>query len=128
VKTIASSICLIVDDIAASAGFLSDHFGFEEVYKADGMVTLAGPEGQIIVAFLQRGMDKLREDQRHAHASGLILAFTVDDVESEYVRLQAEGVAITKPLHPDAWGGRAFQVRDPNGLILEVLDLYVEQK
>ena len=37
-------------------------------------------------------------------------------------RLQAEGVPITMPLRSDAWGERAFQVRDPNGVIVELLD------
>jgi catechol 2,3-dioxygenase-like lactoylglutathione lyase family enzyme len=122
VKPIASAVCLIVDDEAASASFLTDHFGFEELTKVDGMITLSGPEGQIILAFLRRGLDKMPEDQRDIHARGLMVAFPVADVEAEYARLQAEGVAINKPLHPDAWGGRNFQVRDPNGIYIEVLE------
>ena len=49
------------------------------------------------------------------HAAGLILAFTVEDLEDERARLQAEGVVITMPLTSEEWGERAFQVRDPNG-------------
>jgi catechol 2,3-dioxygenase-like lactoylglutathione lyase family enzyme len=74
------------------------------------------------VVFLRRGLDMLPEDQRHDHAAGLILAFEVDDLEGELARLQAAGVAITMPLRSEAWGERAFQVRDPNGVIVELLD------
>jgi len=31
-------------------------------------------------------------------------------------------VAITMPLTEEKWGERAFQVRDPNGVIVQLLD------
>ncbi len=33
-----------------------------------------------------------------------------------------EGVAITMPLTTEKWGERAFQVRDPNGVIVQLVD------
>jgi hypothetical protein len=42
--------------------------------------------------------------------------------EGELARLRSEGVAITMPLRSGEWGERAFQVRDPNGVIIELLD------
>ena len=72
--------------------------------------------------FLRRGIEALPEDQRHDRAAGLILAFTVADLEGELQRLQNEGVTITMPLTVDSWGERSFQVRDPNGVIVQLLD------
>jgi uncharacterized glyoxalase superfamily protein PhnB len=46
----------------------------------------------------------------------------VDNLEAELARLQAEGVTVTMPLRSEEWGERAFQVRDPNGVIIELLD------
>ncbi|MDF3051391.1 MAG: glyoxalase/bleomycin resistance protein/dioxygenase, partial [Pseudonocardia sp.] len=40
----------------------------------------------------------------------------------ELARVQAEGVAITMPLTSEEWGERAFQVRDPNGVIVQLVD------
>jgi uncharacterized glyoxalase superfamily protein PhnB len=54
--------------------------------------------------------------------SGIILAFVVADLERELARLQAEGVAITMALTEEEWGERAFQVRDPNGVIVQLVD------
>ena len=34
----------------------------------------------------------------------------------------AEGVAVAMPLRSEEWAERAFQVRDPNGVIIELLD------
>ena len=42
------------------------------------------------------------------------------------VELQAEGVAITMPLTAEEWGERAFQVRDPNGVIVQLVDWQAE--
>jgi uncharacterized glyoxalase superfamily protein PhnB len=121
-KITDSAVSLNVDDVAASAGFLTSHFGFREEMSADGFVSLARDDAGMNVVFLRRGMDMLPADQRQDHACGLILAFVVDDLEGELARLQSEGVAITMPLRPEEWGERAFQVRDPNGVIVELLD------
>ncbi|WP_418606005.1 VOC family protein [Georgenia sp. SUBG003] len=67
-------------------------------------------------------MPTLPDDQRDVHAQGQILAFVVDDLEAELARLQGEGVEITMPLTAEEWGERAFQVRDPNGVIVQLVD------
>ena len=41
VKITASAISLNVDDVAASAAFVKDHFGFSEDMAADGFVSLS---------------------------------------------------------------------------------------
>ena len=88
---------------------------------ADGFASLARQDAGVNVIFLRRGLSTLPADQRDDHAQGLILAFTVDDLEGELQRLQTEGVAITMPLTAEEWGERAFQVRDPNGVIVQLM-------
>lgn len=121
-KITASAVSLNVNDVTASAQFLTTHFGFTEQMSADGFVSLARDDAGMDVVYLRRGMDMLPADQREDHACGLILAFVVDDLEGELARLQAEGVTITMPLRAEEWGERAFQVRDPNGVVIELLD------
>ena len=50
------------------------------------------------------------------------LASVTDRFDGELARLQAEGVPITMPLTEEEWGERAFQVRDPNGVIIQLVD------
>ena len=118
----ASAVSLNVDDVPASSEFLIDHFGFHEVMAADGFASLTRDDAALNVIFLRRGLATLPEDQRDVHATGLILAFVVDDLEGELARLQEEGVTITMPLTAEEWGERAFQVRDPNGVIVQLVD------
>jgi catechol 2,3-dioxygenase-like lactoylglutathione lyase family enzyme len=113
---------LNVHDPEASGAFLTDHFAFDRKAAADGFVSLSRPDVGMDLVFLRRGLSTLPEDQRDDHAQGLILAFTVDDLEGELARLEAEGVAITMPLLEEEWGERAFQVRDPNRVIVQLMD------
>ncbi|MER5783419.1 VOC family protein [Streptomyces mobaraensis] len=118
----ASAVSLNVDDVEASSAFLTGHFGFREDMSADGFASLSREDAGMNVIYLRRGLPSLPDDQRDDHADGVILAFVVDDLEAELARLTAEGVTITMPLREEPWGERAFQVTDPNGVIVQLVD------
>jgi uncharacterized glyoxalase superfamily protein PhnB len=122
VQITASAVSLNVEDVSASTTFLIEHFGFRQLMAADGFASLAREDTAMYVVFLRRGLDTLPGDQRDKHAAGLILAFTVADLEGELARLQSEGVPITMPLTVEDWGERAFQVTDPNGVLIQLMD------
>ncbi|MFK0236678.1 VOC family protein [Streptomyces vinaceus] len=121
-KITSSAVSLNVADVSASSAFLIEHFGFREEMAADGFASLTRDDVGMNVIFLRRGLASLPADQRDEHAAGLILAFVVEDLEGELARLRSEGVAITMPLTDEEWGERAFQVRDPNGVIVQLVD------
>ena len=118
----ASAVSLNVEDVPASSAFLTEHFGFRQAMAADGFASLARADTAMHVVFLRRGLEMLPDDQRDKHATGLLLAFTVADLDGELARLRAEGVAITMPLTVEDWGERAFQVTDPNGVLIQLMD------
>jgi predicted enzyme related to lactoylglutathione lyase len=122
VNITASAVSLNVEDVTTSGAFLTGHFGFREEMAADGFVSLTREDAGMNVVFLRRGLASLPDDQRDDHADGVILAFVVDDLEAELARLTTEGVAITMPLREEPWGERAFQVTDPNGVIVQLVD------
>jgi uncharacterized glyoxalase superfamily protein PhnB len=109
-------------DVLASSDFLIKHFGFHQEMAVDGFASLARVDAGMNVVFLRRGLKTLPDDQRNDRAGGLILAFVVDDLEGELARLQVEGVPITMPLTEEEWGERSFQVRDPNRVIIQLVD------
>ena len=121
-KITSSAVSLNVENAEVSAQFLAKHFGFTEVMAAEGFASLTREDVGMNVIFLRRGMETLPDDQRDVHAAGMILAFEVEDLEGELARLRSEGVAITMPLTAEEWGERAFQVRDPNGVIVQLVD------
>ncbi|WP_129839998.1 VOC family protein [Streptomyces sp. RFCAC02] len=116
----ATAISLTVDDIDASAAFLTRHFGFEKAMAADGFVSLGRADAPNVV-FLRRGIEVLPEGFRDQHAAGLIIAFVVDDLDAEHERLRGEGVTITMAPREEPWGERLFQVTDPNGVVVQLV-------
>ncbi|MGW0549275.1 VOC family protein [Streptomyces altiplanensis] len=120
-KIAATAISLTVDDVAASAGFLVTHFGFQEAMAADGFASLAREDAPNVI-FLERGTEVLPEGFRDQRAAGVIVAFTVDDLPAEYERLKGAGVGISMELREEPWGERLFQVTDPNGVIIQLVD------
>lgn len=117
-----SAVSLTVEDVTASADFLQKHFGFAEQMAADGFVSLGREDAGMNVVYLRRGIEVLPEDVRDQHAAGLILAFVVTDVAGEEARLRSEGVTITMPLREEPWGETLFQVTDPNGVVIQLVE------
>jgi predicted enzyme related to lactoylglutathione lyase len=122
VKITASALSLNVADERASAEFVTRHFGFEEEMTADGFVALSRPDAGFRLIFLRTGLQSFKPlSMRGQRADGLLVAFVVEEIDAEYDRLQREGVAITTPIETEPWGERYFQVTDPNGVVLQLV-------
>ena len=118
----ASAISLNVDDVIASAEFAKRHFGFAEDMAADGFVSLSRPDAGFNLIYLRTGLESFKPDSMRGHrADGLLVAFVVDDIDAEYERIQAEGVTVTTPIQTEPWGERYFQVADPNGVVIQLV-------
>jgi predicted enzyme related to lactoylglutathione lyase len=122
VKITASAISLNVDDVTASATFAKDHFGFREEMAAEGFVSLTREDAGFNLIFLRTGLATFKPEHLRGHrADGLLVVFVVEDIDGEYARLQAEGVTITTPIATEPWGERFFQVTDPNGVTMQLV-------
>lgn len=121
-KITASAISLNVVDVTASAEFAKAHFGFTEDMAADGFVSLSRADAGFNLIFLRTGLASFMPERlRGRPADGLLVVFVVDDIDGEYRRLQGEGVPITTPIETEAWGERYFQVTDPNGITIQLV-------
>ncbi|MFD6162600.1 VOC family protein [Nocardia sp. NPDC060256] len=118
----ASAISLNVADPQASAKFLIDHLGFTEKMSADGFVSLDRPDAGLNVIYLRTGLTSFKPKSAAGSAGeGLLVVFVVDDIDAEYARLRGEGVPIVTPIETEEWGERYFQMSDPNGIIVQLV-------
>ena len=126
-KITASALSLNVEDVTASANFVKQHFGFNEEMSAEGFVSLSRPDVGFNLIFLKIGLSSFKPMHMRGHrADGLLIAFVVDDIDTEYARLQSEGVTITTPIETEPWGERFFQVTDPNGVVIQLVQWMTE--
>ncbi|MBC7300168.1 MAG: VOC family protein [Nocardia sp.] len=118
----ASAVSLNVADPRASAEFLIDHLGFTEKMAADGFVNVTRADAGMDVIYLRTGLGSFKPARIAGNAGdGLLVVFVVDDIDSEYDRLRTEGVPIETPIETEEWGERYFQMTDPNGIVIQLV-------
>ncbi|MFF2557921.1 VOC family protein [Nocardia sp. NPDC058058] len=121
-KITASALSLNVPDPTASAAFLIDHFGFTEAMSADGFVSLTRPDAGINVIYLRTGLASFKPATIAGSAGqGVLVVFTVEDIDTEYARVREEGVPIVTEIETEPWGERYFQTVDPNGIVIQLV-------
>jgi catechol 2,3-dioxygenase-like lactoylglutathione lyase family enzyme len=129
VKITASAISLNVDDVPGSAAFAKEHFGFKEEMAAEGFVSLSREDAGFNLVFLRTGLGTFKPDHmRDRRADGLLVVFVVVDIDGEYARLRGEGVPITTPIATEPWGERFFQVTDPSGIVIQLVQWVADTK
>ena len=118
----ASAISLNVDDPEASAAFMKEHFGFTEEMASDGFVSLSRPDAGFNLVYLRTGLSTFKPAALAGHrADGLLIVLQVAEIDAEYERLQRDGVQMTTRIETEEWGERFFQVTDPNGVVIQLV-------
>jgi catechol 2,3-dioxygenase-like lactoylglutathione lyase family enzyme len=111
------------DKIEASRDFYTTYFPFTITFEADwyvSLITTQNPQFQLALL-----------DYRHPSVpegfgqptQGIILNFEVEDVDAEYKRLRAAGLPMHLELKSEDWGQRHFITSDPNGMLIDVIQL-----
>jgi catechol 2,3-dioxygenase-like lactoylglutathione lyase family enzyme len=75
------------------------------------------------VFFLGGGLLELSRSAGRVADDKLSLWLQVRDVDSEFARLKGEGVEIVEPPVDEPWGLREARVRDPDGLMLVLVEI-----
>ncbi|MEU9035346.1 VOC family protein [Streptomyces sp. NPDC048352] len=118
----ASTLSLTVADVDASRDFFRTHLGYEVAMAEDGFCSLTREGAAVDIVLLRKGTNVLPAEQRDQEAGGLIVALTVTGLAAEEARLRAAGAPITMPLREEPWGERLFQMTDPNGIVVQLVE------
>ncbi|MED1723892.1 VOC family protein [Brevibacillus parabrevis] len=109
--------------VAESARFYGEHFGFDLVFEADWYVSLKHSNGDFPfeLAILHPDHDTIPSGYRTS-TQGLILNFEVNDVDAEYDKLiQKAGLPVHLDIRDEPFGQRHFITSDPNGVLIDVI-------
>ena len=121
-KITQSALSLNVPDVAASVAFAKDHFGWSEAMSAEGFVSLTHPDVGTNLVFLATGLGTFKPAEIAGPAGqGLLIAFVVDDLDSQFERISAAGARVVTPPETEPWGERFCQFADPNGLVWQLV-------
>jgi len=98
-----------------SRDFFTAMFGFEVVMDMGWIVTLASPCNPTAQISVVRG------ETADPAGRDMTLSIEVEDVDEIHSRAIAQGRIVVYPLTNEPWGVRRFHVKDPNGVVINVL-------
>ena len=110
----------IVPDIVStrfdeSRAFYVDFLGMRKAMDLGFIVTFVSPSNETAqVSIVGQG-------EVATPANGVALSIEVTDVDEMYARARELGLEIVYPLTDEPWGVRRFFVRDPNGIVVNVM-------
>lgn len=111
--------------LQASRDFFVRHLGFEVVFEASWFVLLSRGStegGAVSIAFMAPDHPSRPPGPETFSGQGLLWTLQVDDARKEEARLRAAGVEIAYAVRHEPWGQVRFQVRDPSGLVLDIVE------
>ena len=112
---------IMTGDVALTADFYQQHFGFEARFTSDWYVHLqSASDGAVNLAIVEGSHPTIPQVGR-GRVSGLLLNFEVEDADSVYAKVQAAGLPILLALRDEAFGQRHFITSDPNGVLIDVI-------
>ena len=111
------------DDVAASRDFYVALFGFRVAFEIDWYVQLQSPaDANLQLAFVRRGHDSVPAGFGEP-PRGVLVTIETEDVDAAHERARELGVPIVYALRDEVWGQRHFMAKDPNGLLVDVVQL-----
>jgi catechol 2,3-dioxygenase-like lactoylglutathione lyase family enzyme len=115
IKTVWS-ITFYVSDLETAKSFYEETLGLQKKYEYASYVGFecSGTEIGLI--------PKLEEGEMITKDSPTV-SFLVDNVEESCERLLERGIEFHEDLHEEPWGGKAASFRDPDGNMLEILQV-----
>lgn len=111
-------------DIGAQRDFYRRHFAAEVAFEADWFVYLVLPmaDGARSLAFMTPNHPSKPPGPEPFDGRGMILTLQVEDAAAAHDALVAGGAPITYPLTVEPWGQRRCMVRDPTGVLIDVVE------
>lgn len=114
----------VTKDIEAQKAFYAKTFGFEAVFfDPEFYVHLVNPANGIEIGFM---LENLPSQPGFLHppakSDGLVVSFEVDDAQQAYEQAIKDGLDISFELKEEPWKQKHFMVRDPAGIVIDIVE------
>jgi uncharacterized glyoxalase superfamily protein PhnB len=104
---------LKVRDAGAGHDFYVGFLGLRPEFDLGWVASFRSPDNSAIQVSLVSGDASAPEDAA--------MSVLLDDVDAAYEEARRRGYEIVHPLTKEPWGTRRFLVRDPNGVVVNVV-------
>lgn len=109
--------------LSAVREFYVDLLGFGVVFEASWFLLLAAPgERSALIGFMRPDHPSAPPGPELFSGQGMIWTIQVQDAAAAYQMVKLAGAAVHYELADEPWGQRRFMLRDPAGLLLDVVE------
>ena len=115
IKTVWS-VTFYVSDLKRAAKFYEKTLGLEKKYEYSSYVGFEC--GGVEIGLIPKPKEEQKSDSLSPSVELL-----VDDVDNVYEKFKGKGVKVIKELHDEPWGGREATLADPDGNIIEIVQI-----
>jgi catechol 2,3-dioxygenase-like lactoylglutathione lyase family enzyme len=123
VKILSTYPLITVKNMQASRDFYVKHFGFAVIFEASWVVMLGSAEtGDIALGLMAPGHPTNPPGPETFDGHGMIVTVQVRSAAKAAAVLKQQGVEIFYDVHDEPWGQRRFTLRDPSGVIVDVVE------
>ncbi len=120
-KSLLPVICS--ESLPASRDFYVSLFGLVPIFEIDWYIQLQSPNDKNLqIAFVERQHPSVPRHYQKM-AQGTIITIELENVDEMYAKAKDLGLSITLDLRDEEWGQRHFMSVDPNGLLVDVVQM-----
>ena len=112
---------LMTGDVAGTAAFYVEHFGFQPLFVSDWYVHLQSVDSKRVNLGIVQGDHETIPEEGRGRTSGLLINFEVRNPDAIYERILAAGLPVLRSLRDEPFGQRHFITKDPNGVLIDVI-------
>ena len=106
-----------------SKAFYTRLFDFDVVFEIDWYIQLKSPDDENLqLAFVRYDHASVPEGYQQL-PQGIVITVETNNVAPVYKKAQALNCDTVLPLRDEAWGQRHFMLRDPNGLLVDIVQM-----
>lgn len=122
-KKLATYPLITVRNMRTSRDFFVKHFGFDVIFEANWVVMLGNSEsGDVTLGLMATNHPTNPPGPEVFDGLGMIVTIQVRNAAKAAAELKEKGVEIFYDVHVEAWGQRRFTLRDPSGVIVDVVE------
>jgi catechol 2,3-dioxygenase-like lactoylglutathione lyase family enzyme len=109
--------------LAESRDFFVRHFAMTVAFEATWVVMLCHrDDGSISLGLMSSDHPSHPPGPDVFDGRGMILTLQTDDATALHAQVAAASATIEHPLTDEPWGQRRFMVRDPSGILIDVVE------
>lgn len=120
---------ITTERLAEVRQFYVDQLQFDVVFEASWFLLVAGPGPRSpLIAFMHPSHPSSPPGPEAFTGNGMIWTLQVEDAAATYAEVQKTGLKVHYQLTDEPWGQRRFMLRDPAGLLIDVVEQTAPQE